>query len=207
MIRLMLTCILTVILPLEFCFAQDINATTEDGRKVVLKKDGTYSLVEQPKNSSKNSASYQKPAKSSAVFRPRGDRFLIWYDPSVWREDKPLDPEKHSFTHKDGDVKVIVLAERLEMSLEALKQMALNYARKAAPDVQVIFEENRLVNGKNVLCMKFQGTGEGIKFIFYGYYYAGKAGVAQVVTFTSPSLFSEYESDMTNFLNGLVINE
>ncbi|HEY1406371.1 MAG TPA: hypothetical protein VF857_07165, partial [Spirochaetota bacterium] len=72
---------------------------------------------------------------------------------------------------------------------------------------RVIQEENRVVNGKNILCMKMQGTIDGIDFMYYGYYYAGKAGVIQHITFAPSNLFSEYEPDMLNFLNGLVINE
>jgi hypothetical protein len=100
----------------------------------------------------------------------------------------------------------VVLAERVEMSLEDLKEMAIANAREAAPDIRVIFEENRVVNGKNVLCMKMQGTTQGIRFVYYGYYNAGNAGVIQHLTYAPANLFSEYESVMTEFLNGLVIN-
>jgi hypothetical protein len=206
--RLILGVVILAVLLHGVCYGQDTRATTEDGRKVILKKDGSYKFVDSPKPSTvKSPASYQKPEKATAVFMPKGDRFLIWYDPSVWRhEKKSSDSDKPSFEHRDGDIGAVVLAERVEMSLEDLKEMAIANAREAAPDIRVIFEENRVVNGKNVLCMKMQGTTQGIRFVYYGYYYAGKAGVIQHLTYAPANLFSEYESVMTEFLNGLVIN-
>jgi hypothetical protein len=156
----------------------------------------------------KNSSSRQKPKKSSIVFKPKGDRFSVWYDPSVWHPKKESsDPDRTTFTHKDGDVGVIVIAERVEMTIEALKKVALDNATEASPDIKVTFEETRTVNGKNVLCMKMQGTVGNIKCNYYGYYYAGKVGVIQVIAYAPSNLYTEYESDMIDFLDGLVINE
>jgi hypothetical protein len=156
----------------------------------------------------KNPSTHQKPKKSTVVFKPKGDRFLVWYDPSVWRPQKESsDPDKTSFTHKDGDVGVIVIAERVEIPLETLKEVAINNAMEAAPDMKVTFEENRVVNGRNILCMKMQGTVQSIKFNYDSYYYAGKAGVIQCITYAPNNLYREYESDMSDFLDGLVINE
>ncbi|HMK65024.1 MAG TPA: hypothetical protein VK564_04465 [Thermodesulfobacteriota bacterium] len=188
-------------------FSQNISATTEDGRKVILKKDGTYSFVESPKPLlSPGFLTFQKPDKSKTVFKPKGDRFLIWYDASLWHEKK-TDSEKPEFSHKDGDVGAIIIAERVQLTLEAFRDIALKNARAAAPDARIIQEETRVVNGKSILCLKIQGTTQGIEFIFYGYYYAGKAGVIQHLTYAPINLYSEYEKDMTDFLNGLVIQE
>jgi hypothetical protein len=55
--------------------------------------------------------------------------------------------------------------------------------------------------------MKLEGTIEGVQFVYYSYYYAGKAGTVQLLTYTSQNLFSEFEPEMTEFLNGLVIND
>jgi hypothetical protein len=55
--------------------------------------------------------------------------------------------------------------------------------------------------------MVMKGTIEGIQFVYYGYYYAGKAGTIQLLTYTSQNLFAEYKSEMTELLNGLTIND
>jgi hypothetical protein len=43
--------------------------------------------------------------------------------------------------------------------------------------------------------------------MYCGYYYGGKGGTVQVVAFTGKSLFSEFEKDFMDFLNGLWISE
>lgn len=56
-----------------------------------------------------------------------------------------------------------------------------------------------------LLCMKIEGTVKGIPFRYYGYYYGGKQGTIQILTFTGQTLFEKYEHDFTDFLNGLEI--
>jgi hypothetical protein len=125
----------------------------------------------------------------------------------LWQE-KPSDtPPKTTLVHKDGDVYVMIIYERIEMDPEALKNIAINNAKAASPDTKVTLDEERIVNGTKIHCMKMEGTIQSIKFIYYGYYYAGKAGTLQLLTYTYTNLISEYESDMSDFLNGLVIKE
>ena len=203
-------CVLFLILiPVEgLCFSQDISATTEDGRKVILKKDGTWKFYSASKPSLGNTRnSFQKPEESTSVVKLKGDKFHIWYNPSKWHQNNSADSSKPTFEHKDGDIYAMVIAERFAMTPEALKEFAIKNAQSAAPDIRVTHEENRIVNGKKILCMTMEGTIKGIQFIYYGYYYAGKAGIVQLITYTSPNLYSEYESEMTGFLNGLVVNE
>ena len=189
-------------------FSQDMPATTEDGRKVILKKDGSWQFYDASKSSlTDTSGSYQKSEKSTSVFNAKGDKFLVWFNPLKWHQKKPADSDKPSFEHKDGDIGALVLAERITMSPEAFRELVIKNAQNAAPDAKVTYEETRIVNGKKVLCLKMDGTIQGIQFVYYGYYYAGQAGVIQLLTYTSRNLFSEYESEMTEFLNGLVIND
>ena len=203
-------CILFFILILSegLCFSQDIPAITNDGRKVVLKQDGTWKFYSATKQSlTKNGDFQQRPKESTSVFKAKGDKFQVWFNPLIWHQKKADDSDKPTFVHKDGDIYAMVIAERFAMTPDALKELAISNAQNVAPDTQVTYEEDRIVNGKNVLCMKMAGTIQGVQFVYYGYYYAGKAGVVQLITYTSQNLLSEYEADMTVFLNGLVVND
>jgi len=42
--------------------------------------------------------------------------------------------------------------------------------------------------------------------VYYGYYYGGNEGTIQVITYTGKNLFNKYQQELTNFLNGLVVN-
>lgn len=136
-------------------------------------------------------------------------KYSLAYDKDKWITETPKtgSPAEYSFTHVDGDVYSMIIAERLTFSLDALKELALNNAKSIAPDAKIILEETRKVNGVDVLAMKIEGTTSGIPFIYYGYYYTGKMTSLQVVTYTSQELFPQYEEELTKFLSGLKIDE
>jgi len=96
----------------------------------------------------------------------------------------------------------MLIAEKLEIPIESLRNIALQNAKNAAPDMRIIREEYRNVNGNNVLMMQMQGTVQGIKFTYYGYYYSSANGSVQFLTYTSQNLFEGYEGDMQELLNG-----
>ncbi|MBD3360737.1 hypothetical protein GF366_02970 [Candidatus Peregrinibacteria bacterium] len=133
--------------------------------------------------------------------------YSITYDSGKWAVVDSLygTDSEYDFEHVDGDIYAMVIAERIEIPLESLKQLALDNALAVAPDAEIVFEEERTVNGAEVLAMKIRGTIEGIPFQYYGYYYTGEEGSIQFVTYTGLSLFDEYEDDMTELLEGLKI--
>ena len=153
---------------------------------------------------------YQKPIMSTSVFKPKVDKFAVWFDSSKW---KKLDPDGNqvTFNHKDGELHAKVITERTTFTnpdgLKELKEVALMIGRKVSPDVKVTFEDKRIVNGKTILCMRFEGEIKSMQFVQYGYYYTGKEGTIQVLTYVSQNVYPEYESEMIEFLNGLTIND
>lgn len=135
--------------------------------------------------------------------------YTIAYDSSKWTAipGESNGDAEYEFEHVDGDVYALIIAERIEMDLESLKEIALVNAQSVAPDAQIVFEEDRTVNGVQVHVMKIDGTIYGIGFEYYGYYYGGAAGTIQFITYTSSNLLAEYEADLTELLNGLTIVE
>jgi len=189
-------------------YAQDIQAKTTDGRTVILKSDGTWKYAEQKEPPAGDDlSSYRKPRSSTASLPLKGDKMTVWYDPAKWMQQQSDDPTKIIFAHKDGDVYALIIAERLAISEDALKAIAIKNARNVASEVNVVFEDHRIVNGVNLLCLKMLCTIQGIELIYYSYYYAGRAGTLQIITYTSPNLLGEYEQEMSDLLNGTIINE
>lgn len=135
--------------------------------------------------------------------------YSISYNTSKWTATSAGVGEdaEYEFEHVDGDVYALVIPERIELDYDTLKQIALENAQAVAPDAQILMEENRTVNGVDVLAMKISGTLYGIAFEYYGYYYGGSAGTIQFITYTSQNLTSAYEADLTELLNGLTITE
>lgn len=193
------------------CYAQNISAVTDDGKKVILNSDGTWRYLNSDQSDadtvSKNLINYNKSAASTGIMNLKGDKISVYYNPALWQQKPSNDPTKTILVHKDGEVYGMIIYERVSLDPNVLKNVAINNAKVAAPDTRVISQEYRIVNGVKIFCMKMEGTIQDIKFAYYGYYYAGKAGTLQLLTYTYANLLPDYEKVMTDFLNGLVIKE
>jgi len=176
-----------------------IRATTEDGRKVILSPDGSWRFATPGAAPATSSA---RPASATERVELLKGRMALYFDPGKWRASKSAESGRLTFAHTSGDGYAMVISERLEMPLQALRTIAINNAKEAASDARLVSEEERTVNGLTVLCMHLEGTLSSVKFDYLGYYYTGPEGSVQVITYTGHNLFPEYKPEFETFLNG-----
>lgn len=181
--------------------AQDIRATTEDGRKVVLRSDGTWVFAQTAQASGTG-----VPPAATERFVSRKKFYSLSYNPAKWHAEKGDHGDAELFLeHESGEAYAMVIAERVEMTLDGLREMALANAKEAAPDLKVIADEIHEINGTKGRLLQLNGTVNGAPITYYGYYWTGKSGTLQVVTFTGQNLFTEFRSDMAEVLSGLLL--
>lgn len=180
------------------------QATTTSGRIVILNPDGTWKYQQPGSAPARPTGGHLRPAAATEKLELSRNKCTVWFNPKIWKLGK-TEAGKTTFEHTDGDGYAMVIAERIEMSPEALRSMALEKATQAAPDAKITFEEKRSVNGSDVMCRQIKGTIQSIPFEYYGYYYTGKEGTIQVITYTAQNLFSEYEKDFVDFLDGFTV--
>ena len=181
------------------------RATTESGRKILVFPDGTWTNDTKIALKAIEQGVFSKPKLATEKIRFLHDKTAIYFDPAIWKPVKQEEPSRLQLQHKDGDGYALVVSERMQISLESLKGIALMNAKNAAPDARITREEKRLVNGVETLFLQINGTIKGISFQYFGYYYAGKEGCMQILTYTSENLFDEFKKDFTDFLNGFVL--
>jgi hypothetical protein len=187
--------------------AADVAATavTDSGRKVILYKDGTWK--DAPAVSSTVPGTVPKSSTEKAS-EPKG-LLTVWFDPKKWSklpESKQLSTAASlSFIHKNGEGYAMVIAERIPAPLETLKTVALDNAKKVAPDAKVVVDQKQNINGTDVTVMDIAGTIQGIPFRYHGVYWTGEKGSVQVITYTSQNIFDEYKADFDTFLGGVVL--
>jgi hypothetical protein len=185
---------------------QPVTATTDSGQAVLLYPDGTWKYKEKSSPPVANQKSYSKPSTATEKVALNQGKIIINFDPEKWKQDmRPQEPGSCSFTFSAGDGFAKVIGERIQMPLATLKHAALENARQAARDARVVSEEKRLINGREVLYLQMKGTVEGIPLVYLGYYYSGKEGSVQVITFTAENLFEEFRKEFEGFMNGLEI--
>jgi hypothetical protein len=149
-----------------------------------------------------------KSSSSNRLFKTEIGAFGVWYDQTKWKQSQAPDAKGKVVFQLIGEAaNAVVYGEGTEVPISFVKEIVLNNFQKLNEDVKVILEEKRVVNGREILCLKVEGKSKQIPIpiISYGYYYGGKEGTIQVITFTGKNLFGKYEGELTNFLNGLVI--
>jgi hypothetical protein len=131
----------------------------------------------------------------------------IKYDPTKWKEIRSNEIGMFAFTHSSGDGYVKIKSGRLTPPFDSLPDMVLSALQSGDPNARITVKEKRTVNGAEVWFLKSDAEVHRIPMVLCGYYYSGKGGTIQVVTLTGKSLFSEFEKDFMDFLNGLSISD
>ena len=186
------------------------TAITETGEQVILYKDGTWKYQNEEQEIEKeiptNSIPFNKDAESTFLLKSNKVNVGFWLNPKIWtfKKGTEKDAAEYKLQLKAGDLYGMIISEKVEIPIETLKSIALNNGRKAAPDLKITKEEYRIVNGVKVLLLQMNGTMQGIKFSYYGYYFSNSNGTVQFVTYTSTNLITSYLPKIELLLNGIV---
>ena len=186
------------------------KAVTEQGEEVILYEDGTWKFVNPDEllitEIPTNPAAFKKSEDASFLLKSTRLNLGFYINPKVWSFHKAVDnPEaEYELSLKGGDLYGSIITEKIEVPLETLKFIALENGKSIAPDFRVIKEEYRMVNDLKILFLQMDGTMQGIKFSYYGYYYSSPSGTVQFITYTSQNLLDDYRNDCDTLLNGLV---
>jgi hypothetical protein len=198
-----------ILISAQLIYAQ-IDAVTETGDEVILYEDGTWKYLNdciiENSEISINDKEFSKDKKLTFLVKSKKLNVGIWINPKSWSFTKGTENDafEFQFQKKGDDLYAMLISEKMQIPIETLKGIAIKNAREAAPDIKVIREEYRNVNGIQVLMMQMSGTIQGMRFTYYGYYYSNSNGTIQLLTYTGENLFNDYIADVEEFLNGFV---
>lgn len=200
---------LSIFTLIAFAAQAQQRAVTETGVEVLLFDDGTWTYLDETQALESeiptNPKAFIKSDKSSFLLKSVRTNMGIWLDPKQWSFKKAEgdDAAEYELKLKKGDLYGMLITEKIEITLESLKTAAYTNAIEAAPDVKIVHEEYRTVNGTKLLFMQMEGTLQGIKFTYLGYYFSGESGTVQLITYTSQNLVEDYRAVAEELLNGL----
>lgn len=189
-----------------------VRAVTDAGDEVILYPDGSWEylakfsedslVLENPKEFTKN---------KEAVFLLKSKKINVGFflNPKKWTFKKAVgNPDaEYEIQMKDNDIYGMIITEEIEIPLLTLRDIALSNAMSVAPDMKIVHQEYRIVNGIKVLALKMSGTMKGIKFTYYGYYYSNLNGTVQFITYSSQSVMDKNTEECESFLNGITLYE
>jgi hypothetical protein len=199
-----------IILMIPTFLYPQINAVTETGDPVFLYSDGTWKYVNDSINHSSeiivNSEKFLKDKELTFMVKSNKINIGVWVNPKKWSFTKGSSDEsaEFKFENKNDDLYGMLISEKTQIPVETLKTIALENAKNAAPDVRIIKEEYRTVNGITALMMQMSATIQGIRFIYFGYYYSNANGSIQLISWTGENIFQSSSAELEEFLNGLV---
>lgn len=185
------------------------KAITDTGEEVILYTDGTWEYSNKTNRPiseiTTNPNAFEKPNNSTFMLKSTINSSTFWIDPNSWSFNKAegSDAAEYEFHLKGSDLYAMSISEGLSMPVETLTNIALENAKNVAPDVMIIKQEYRMVNGLKVIYMEMRGTMDGFDFTYLGYYHSDKSGSTQFVTYTGSSVVEKYTTEISNFLNGL----
>lgn len=206
-------CFLVIIAFVLVCFSTlnaQITAVTENGDEVTLYSDGTWKYLnidtDDNNDISVNTKKYKKEKDASFLLKSNKVDAGFWLDPKMWSFKKSSMNEQVEFeiSLREGDVYAMVIAERAKVRLKTYRDAVIMAMKQKAPDLKVVSEEYRTVNGLEVLQIEFDATVQGIEFTYYAYLYSGADYSLQYFTYTYASLYDDYRAVCEELLNGLV---
>lgn len=197
----------------NYTVAQEV-AITERGDSVVLFSNGTwdyydnyYSGTEEVEEIRMNEKEFTKPKSSAKKINGMNNAYEVWYNDKVWKRIPvgDINPDADlALQLINGDVYAMVIYEEIEMPFENLAQIALDNALNAAADIKLVDKEYRVVNNDTLICMRMDGTAQGMKIAYYSYYFSNEKGSIQFHTFTGQNLIDKYKNEIDDLLNGLI---
>lgn len=201
------TTLTLLFLSLSISLKAQIYGTTDEGLRVQLNENGTWKYLERDTSGAiaVNPKAFLKPTNAIATKKSTQNSMSINYNPVKWKvlKNKNNEDAEFEFEHVKGNSYAMVINEKIEIPLENLKKISYDNVIENAPDSKIDKAEYRTVNGLKVLHLEMSGTMEGIKFVYYGYYFSNEKGTTQMVCYTAKSLLKEYQADFEDFLNGL----
>ena len=184
----------------------------DSGKEVELFDDGTWKYVITDLSGSIkiDTVILNKLRESDYLIKSAKLKYGIWINKKKWayekNKDEEVTPTEYSFRLLGQDAYGMIISERIEIPVDNLLDIAFQNAQQAAPDIKLITKELRQINGNLVYFMQMEGTIQGVKFVYLGYYYSDKDGSIQFLTYTSQNMLKQYKAEMETLLNGFVIN-
>lgn len=179
-----LVLMLLAVFSVNAALAQELGTVIFEGRKVILNQDGTWKFA----NNASPSESTECTVVSSEVVP-----FSICLDPDKWTNVKLGGDHEHSIKHKDHELYMLVISEKLFLPFSALKEAVIENAKNAAGlnKVSVIEEGTKTIDDYKFGQMVYFTRISGIDITYENFYTNFEdIGSLQIVFFAGKDQFA-----------------
>lgn len=203
-----------LILTCSFLSSQ-IKALTEDGREVVLMENKTWRFVNETDEKTwdvikTDDTLLTKSNDATFLMKSKKVDAGIFINPKKWKTVKMsvLPTAEYTFqslTNPNTMILGCLMSENAPIqTLKNLRDVMLSSIQSKADYFKLNKSEYRTVNGNKVLYIDYSLNTSGMDFHYIGNYYLTEDGYCNVVVFSYEKDFAKNQSEMLNFINGLV---
>ena len=165
----------------------------------------------------KSGIQYSKPQASTKFIKGEKVDYELWVDKTKWEIYDSSDTVfidfknmlgsqgtglSHVLRHNSGESMAIIQEIRTSTDFEILHK-TLSESLSTGKG-SIVSEDIRRVNGSDILYIKWMEDLGTSKIVWLSYYLSNKTGHMRLAGGTTEDLSAEYESDITDLLNGLV---
>ncbi len=130
----------------------------------------------------------------------------LWVDPKKWFWVKSNREDTTTLIHHTTEAQVRLIAVAGGEPPEVQLEETLERVRKTDPEARIVFTEERIVNGSEMLCVQIEAAfDEESKGLYYGYLYGDDERSVQVFVVAARGTVSRRFADFSELLNGLVV--
>jgi hypothetical protein len=171
----------------------------------VLNPDGTWRYTDTPASLK----SFTKPESARSSVNGKVGFYTLWLDDAKWStsKEKLNKDAEFEFAHVGGDRYAYVIAERIEIPRSTMKKSILARIKSKDRNARVTLDESRRVNYTELSCRELETTLEGVHWKALIYFWSGRQGSLQMYGYTGRDIFDEFRADLTDLLNGLVVEQ
>jgi hypothetical protein len=148
---------------------------------------------------------YARTPSATTRIQTNIKEYALWVDETKWEQKKSGPLSELQFSHVSGDVWALVETGLFATPTTLLRENVLKTVKSTNPNAKIINEEQRLVNGRQVLAIQFSTSIDGNPIRVLGYYHGGSSGWIQAIAFARDSEFPNKIGEITDFLDGLEI--
>jgi len=131
----------------------------------------------------------------------------LQYDSGHWKAEQTNDAAITQYVHDSNALFARVIAEKVEIPLEKMADVAVENARKLDPNARETQRGYRTVNGRRMLFVEFEATANNLPITYYGHYYSDSSGTVQIIGWTHRTIIDSYRDDIEAFVSGFSIKK
>jgi hypothetical protein len=151
----------------------------------------------------------ERPDDATHLVRGGDGLFGVWHT-DAWVHEAGGDgsggeANELGFQHESGEAIAVALFDPTVIPLAELRDLILESAMENAPDLRLVREERRTVNGVDVLYLECEG--EEDSFSFQATLYADGRGTLHVMTVIPTPMLARSRADVDSLHRGLVVSD